>query len=250
LNRSFATAFVDEEGLHLCEEEMVPWDNLIRIAKDENGCFAVEGGEIRKIQAFSELTGRAYSLFPTAGAPTMRVAGFPMHRIKDCLPEEDTKRKIATVGKIHGAVLDICTGLGYTAIHAAWQAEAVTTIELDPLALDICRQNPWSQELFENAGITSLVGDAFNLIEGLPASCFKCIFHDPPTLQLAGELYSGEMYARIRRVLKRGGKLFHYIGDPESPFGRSTTQGVIKRLKEAGFGFVERHAEAFGIVAW
>lgn len=248
LNRTWVDARLTSEGLLI--PPLVSRISLKKIAKDENGCFAIDAeGNPTKIQFFSELSSRAYSLFPTAGAPTMRVGGFPMHRIKDCDPDEDTKNKIGTVGRLHGEVLDICTGLGYTAIHAARTADAVTTIELDPCAIEVCRFNPWSQELFTSPKITSVVGDAFMLLPSLAAGRFSFVFHDPPTMQLAGELYSGEMYSAIRRVLRRGGKLFHYIGDPDSPFGRSMTQGVMKRLKDAGFARVERRPEAFGVVA-
>ena len=248
LNRTTVDAKLSAEGLLV--PPLISRAFLKKIAKDENGCFLIdEEGNPSKIQFFSELTSRAYSLFPTGGAPTMRVGGFPMHRIKDCDPDVDTRNKIASVGRLHGEVLDICTGLGYTAIHAARVADSVTTIELDPCAIEVCRLNPWSEELFTNPKITSRIDDAFELLPTLGPGRFSFVFHDPPTMQLAGELYSGEMYARIRRVLKRGGKLFHYIGDPESPFGKSMTQGVIKRLKEAGFAKVERHSEAFGVVA-
>jgi len=40
----------------------------------------VGDGAMQKIVVFSEATNRVYSLFITAGAPTMLVSGIPMHR--------------------------------------------------------------------------------------------------------------------------------------------------------------------------
>src|SRR5579862_7486596 len=99
--------------------ELVGWEALRRIKASENQCFAVEGGEIRSIQVFSETTNWLRSLMPTAGAPTMLVAGFPMHRIKDTDPWKDSQAKIAAAAPVVGDVLDTTTGLGYTAILAA-----------------------------------------------------------------------------------------------------------------------------------
>jgi hypothetical protein len=52
------------------------------------------------------------------------------------------------------------------------------------------------------------------------------------------------------RVLKRGAKLFHYIGDPESKLGASMTRSVTERLKAVGFARVKPAPYAFGVVAW
>jgi len=49
--------------------------------------------------------------------------------------------------------------------------------------------------------------------------------------------------------LKRGGRLFHYIGDLDSTSGRVVAKGAVRRLQEAGFVQVERRPEAFGLVA-
>jgi hypothetical protein len=75
------------------------------------------------------------------------------------------------------------------------------------------------------------------------------VIHDPPTLKLAGELYSGEFYRQLHRVLARGGRLFHYIGDPQSQSGKRTTPGVMRRLQEAGFSKVAPAPHAHGVTA-
>jgi predicted methyltransferase len=192
-------------------------------------------GEARKIQFFSETTGRSLSLYPTTGAPTMLVSGIPMHRIKDTDPHRDTLEKIRAVKPVLGRVLDTTTGLGYTAIEAAKTATEVITVELDPAALEVARHNPWSQALFTDPKIKQRVGDSFEVIQEFETGMFTRILHDPPVISLAGDLYSGAFYAELWRVLRSGGKLFHYVGDPESKSGKNVTAGVMRRLEQAGF---------------
>jgi predicted methyltransferase len=237
-------------GARFPDGQLVTWEDVITIAESERSCFVLEKQAIRKVQVFSETTNLFYSLMPTRGAPTMLVSGIPMHRVKGIDPHQDTVLKIKSIAPVIGQVLDTTTGLGYTAIEAAKSAERVTSIELDPAALEIARLNPWSQALFENPKITQLVGDSFDVIQELDSEAFARIIHDPPTLSLAGALYSGEFYRQLFRVLGRGGRVFHYIGDLESKLGQSVSRGVIRRLGEAGFSRVVRRAEAFGLVAY
>src|SRR5947209_10717808 len=190
------------------------------------------------------------SLLPTRGTPSMLIAGFTMHRIVDIDPMEDTLKKVATLAPIVGRVLDTATGLGYTAIEAAKTAEQVITIELDPGAQEIARLNPWSRALFDHPRIQQLLGDACAVVPTFPAESFSRIIHDPPVFSLAGELYSGAFYQQLYRVLKRGGRLFHYIGDLNSKSSGTITKGVLRRLQEAGFSRVVRKPEAFGVVAY
>jgi len=230
--------------------ERLSWEAADKIVDSLNNCFALEGINIRTIQAFSEHTSRAHSLMPTEGAPTLLIAGFPMHRLKGTEPHRDTLSKIKAITPIVGQVLDTTTGLGYTAIEASITADQVTTIELDPTALEIARQNPWSRSLFKNPKITQVVGDSFDEIANFPNAHFSRILHDPPTFALAGDLYSGEFYRQLHRVLKRNGRLFHYTGDLESKSGGNVARGVVRRLGEAGFTRIERRQEAFGVVAY
>lgn len=157
---------------------------------------------------------------------------------------------IAALAPLRGSVLDTATGLGYTAILAARSAEAVTTIELDPGAQAMARLNPWSRELFANPKITRVMGDACEVVPAFDDESFGRVMHDPPTFKLAGELYSSAFYRELYRVLKRGGRLFHYIGDPNSKASGGITRGVLRRLHEAGFSRVVRRAEAYGVVAY
>jgi predicted methyltransferase len=240
---------VDAQGLHLPDGNLLKSVDMEEIAKSTSSCYVIEDGGLSAIQFYSEATERVYSLYPTIGAPTMLVSGIPMHRIKDTDPHQDTLEKIRAIKPMVGQVLDTATGLGYTAIEAARTAEHVTTIELDPAALKVCRLNPWSQELFDNPKISQVIGDSFDVVGEMEEKCFTRVIHDPPAFSLAGDLYSGEFYRELYRVMRNRSQLFHYIGDPESKSGRSHTLGVIRRLELVGFRQVNRAPRAFGVVA-
>ncbi|MEE9615723.1 MAG: spermine synthase [Anaerolineae bacterium] len=231
-------------------DQVLTWKDLDMIGASERSCFVVEDNVPRKIRVFSEATKRLYSLMPTTGAPTMLLSGISMHRIKGIDPHRDTLQKIKTIAPVVGRVLDTATGLGYTAIEAAKTAEHVITVEVEPAVLEVARPNPWSQMLFENPKITQLVGNIVERVEEFEGEEFARIIHDPPAFSIGGDLYSGAFYRRLFRVLRRGGRLFHYIGDLKSKSGRTVVRGVMRRLREAGFSRVVRRPEAFGLVAY
>lgn len=250
LGMSQTNVTLHNEGVDFATGEHLDWSNLEKISQSEVNCYFIGPQGMHAIQTFSEDTQRVCSLMPTRGAPSMLIAGFVMHRIKDVDPWQDTQRKIAAITPVTGRVLDTTTGLGYTAILAARTATAVTTIELDPGAQEMARLNPWSQELFDNPKITQMMGDAYEVVPTFAHESFDRIIHDPPTFKLAGELYSGAFYRELYRILQRGGRLFHYIGDPKSKASGTITHGVIRRLQEAGFSRILRRAEAYGVVAY
>jgi predicted methyltransferase len=241
---------LEPERVVFPDGQWLSWDRVEEIDGSESACYVVEDGEAEKVQRFSELLNRFYSLMPTERAPTLLVSGIPMHRIKGVDPYEDTRLKIATIAPVTGQVLDTCTGLGYTAIEAAQTAERVVTIELDPMVLEVAHLNPWSRSLFEDPRIQQIVGDSFEEILGFEDRTFARIIHDPPMFSLAGELYSGAYYRHLFRLLKQRGRLFHYIGDLDSRSGRNVAKGVVRRLQEAGFSRVVRKPRAFGVVAY
>lgn len=241
---------LDPSGVIFPGGERLDWELLEAIVADENACYRVEAGEAYAIRAYSEFTARVYSLYPSPAAPTMLISGLPMHRIKGTTPDRDTRSKVKAAAPVRGQVLDTATGLGYTAIAAAESAAEVVTIELDPTALEIARQNPWSHGLFEDTRIQQLIGDSFEEIAQFKDEAFDLVIHDPPTFSLAGELYSADFYSQAWRVLRPGGRMFHYIGDPDSKSGAQTTRGVVRRLREAGFGKVVPKPWAFGVVAY
>ncbi|MCS6906933.1 MAG: methyltransferase domain-containing protein [Anaerolineales bacterium] len=249
LGLSTARVLLRPEGVILPDGQNLDWDCVKQIAESEKVCYRVEQNRPHPIRAMGQHSNWILSLMPTSGAPTLLVNGLPMHRIKDIEPWEDTRRKLRAAGGAQGLVLDTATGLGYTAILAARTAQEVLTVEIEAAVLKIARQNPWSMELFTNPRIRSLLGDSLEVIRKLPDGQFSLILHDPPTFQLAGELYSAEFYRECFRVLRPNGRMFHYVGDPQSKLGAGILRGVTRRLLEAGFRQVIRKPQAFGVLA-
>ena len=248
--------FGDDAGPSAC----LAWSFLAKIAKKRKQgawqCPSDCDDTPERIEGFSELTRRAASLMPIAGSPpTAILGGFGMHRFKGIDPGEDTARKLGALGTarggLRGRVLDVCTGLGYTCLGAARTpfVEEVVTIELDPLMVSVQRANPWSSELFTNEKVTRLLGDATEILPALPDGYFGFVVHDPPANSMSGELYSLEFYSQLRRVLKDGGTLYHYVGDPSSKASGRLFKGIRERLREAGFADTKTVQQAYGIVA-
>lgn len=250
LGRTTAVLNLHPTHIALPDGQTLTWEQLAEITKNELACYLIHDNTIEKVHFFSESLQRYYSLMPTEGAPTMLISGFPMHRIKDTEPHQDTLSKIKAIAPVTGIVLDTTMGLGYTAIEAAKTAESVTTLELDPTVLEVCRCNPWSQGLFNNPKITQITADAYDWVTACPNSTFSVVLHDPPTFSLAGDLYSADFYRQLVRILKPKGRLFHYIGDPKSKSGANVTKGVVRRLQEAGFRRIVPKPEAFGVAAF
>lgn len=251
LNRTRIMASCSDDGVLLPSaggSVRLSWTEIEEIAAGDVNCFACRESGIEKIVRFSEESNRVYSLMPTLAAPTMLISGIPMHRIKETDPVRDTREKVKAL-RPRGRVLDTATGLGYTAIEAARHAHRVTTIEVEPTVLDLCRLNPWSQSLFDETKITQLLGDSYELIHDFDDGEFDGILHDPPAFGIDGELYSATVYREFMRILKPKGRLFHYIGNPKSKSGGNVTRGVIRRLNEAGFARVTPRPQAFGVVA-
>jgi predicted methyltransferase len=257
LGLSRATVRLTPAGVLLpdtTEGSVVSWEEVARIARAKTGnaggrCFAVREGRVEEIASYSSQTDRRCSLLATAGAPTMLVSGVQMHRTSGVDPWTDTLTKVRCVAPVVGRVLDTCTGLGYTAIVAAERAAEVVTVELDPGAVEVARQNPWSRPLFEHPRIVRRLGDSAEVVADFPDGAFARVIHDPPAFSLAGDLYAGAFYRQLYRVLGRGGRLFHYVGSAASGSGERVTRGVVRRLQEAGFRRVLARPEAFGVLA-
>jgi predicted methyltransferase len=158
-----------------------------------------------------------------------------MHRILDVTPDVDSEMKVALLGSIRcGRVLDVCTGLGYTAIAALRRgACSILTIEKDENVLRLAALNPWSWEL-EDDRVELMIGDAFEVVDKFENE-FDAVIHDPPRIPLAGNLYSLEFYRKLAKALKPGGRIVHYIGQPGIHRGRRMWKGVLERLRQAGF---------------
>jgi predicted methyltransferase len=250
LGISLSEAIIHADNVSFPGGISLTWDQIAEIDSDKVSCFVLCDNTLYAIKGYSGKTGRSFSLMPTNDAPAMIIAGFPMHRINNITPLLAAQYMIETIGPFRGQTLDTATGLGYTAIAAAKTASHVVTVEFDLEAQEIARQNPWSRELFNNPKITQLLGDSAEEIEKFASGSFSAILHDPPSMSLAGDLYSGKFYCQACRILAPRGRMFHYIGDPESAMGGRVTTGVIKRLHEAGFTKVVRIPKAFGVTAF
>jgi len=217
---------------------------LVRLARSDKLLYAgPEGVYLLEVRA------RSYYKLRYLGegvAPTVEIDGIHMHNIVGTDPLSDARRKVELVGVRRGSrVLDVCTGLGYTASQSLLRGASVLTIEKDENVLWIAEHNPFSA-LLEKAEL--ILGDAFEVLDRLEGEGFDYVIHDPPTLALAGELYSLEFYLKLYRVMRKGSRLFHYTGAPGKHRGLSIAKGVAQRLRRAGFT-VERIIEGYGIIA-
>ncbi|MEM0231383.1 MAG: SAM-dependent methyltransferase [Candidatus Woesearchaeota archaeon] len=252
LDLGITTSKVRIEGgkLHFPSGESCQVSELQKIIKDEKSCFFLDGSEFKKVAVFSEETNLYYKLFPTGGAPTIEISGIRMHRTKDMSPWEDSQSKISSLGSIFGKVLDTCTGLGYTAILASKNAEEVHTFEKDKAVLKLQRINPWSRELFSNKKIILHEESIISGINSFRDDYFDFIIHDPPSILIAGELYSDDFYKKLYLKLKQGGYIYHYTGKPGSKFRNVDLMGsVAKRFRRIGFKNVVCEEKVLGVLA-
>lgn len=240
---------LDAAGVRAPGLPLLDWPSIERVAETDSVAFVVEAEGVTPLRVFSADANRSFQLWPTPSSPALLVSGFLMHRVRDVAPHEGAARMVRALGKVQGRVLDTTSGLGYAAIAAAESASHVVTIELQPVVRELARQNPWSQALFVKRNIELCEGDSAALVPGFEPASFAAIVHDPPAINLAGELYSAEFYSALLRVLDRRGKLFHYIGDANSASGSRTTRGVVKRLRDVGFSRVTVLQDAFGVLA-
>jgi uncharacterized protein len=215
-------------------------------------CCMVEGSEAFKLQFFRKETNRLYRLVSTGpdSPPTAELGGFRMHRTKATDPAKDTRSKIDAIKPVRGRVLDICTGLGYTAIAALLSgAGEVYTFEVDG-GMEILRGvNPWSKGLADER-IVKIKSDVSSGLDKVEGGFFDRAIHDPPSMNIAGELYSQELYGKLHRVMCEGGILYHYVGAPRTKYrGVNPVAGVMKRLRNAGFKDVKKLPEALGVTA-
>jgi len=211
--------------------------------RDPQDCIEIVEGRCAKVYCFDPDLGRYYKLFqPHADrAPTLIIAGQTMHAIVGTDPWEDTTAKVRALECRGGACLDTCFGLGYSArLLAAAGWKPVVSCEIDPNVLRCARANPWSRGAFESKDIEIVEADAVQFVRGCPDGRFAAVFHDPPVVQLAGELYSTDFYRELARILARRGALYHYVGTPGGRYGRDQPRNVMQRLHEAGFTATRR----------
>jgi predicted methyltransferase len=233
LGRSYVEVELLEHGIRYGDAEL-SWDNVSIAYSRERDIYMIEGGELVPLSIASEHFYKLV-LVKWGKPPTLEIDGIHMHRILDVTPDVDSEMKVALLGSIRcGRILDVCTGLGYTAIVALRRgACSILTIEKDENVLRLAALNPWSWEL-EDDRVELMIGDAFEVVDKFENE-FDAVIHDPPRISLAGNLYSLEFYRKLAKALKPGGRIVHYVGQPGIHRGRRMWKGVLERLRQAGF---------------
>lgn len=194
----------------------------------------------------SRFAGSLIKLVPTEwGAPTFEIDGIKMLPTAQESPFEDARRKVALVEPRGKWVLDTCGGLGYFAACCLEAGVArVHSFEKNADVLWLRTLNPWSPDPDEvdpdapaSGGRLQLEhADVSEAITQIADASVDALLHDPPRFGIAGELYSRAFYDQLARVLRRGGRLFHYTGSPNKlTSGRDVPREVAKRLEQAGF---------------
>ena len=197
-----------------------------------------DGDEFAPVSRFS---GSLIKLVPSEwGAPTFEIDGIKMLPTSKESPIDDARRKVALVEPRGKVVLDTCGGLGYFAACCVEAGVArIDSFEKNPDVLWLRTLNPWSPDPDAPAigGRLQLVhADVSEAIAQIADASVDAVLHDPPRFGIAGELYSQAFYDQLARVLRPGGRLFHYTGTPNKlTSGRDVPREVHKRLEKAGF---------------
>lgn len=189
----------------------------------------------------SRYAGSLIKLVPTQwGAPTFEIDGIKMLPTSKESPLDDARRKVALVQPRNKIILDTCGGLGYFAACCLEAGVAhIHSFEKNEDVLWLRTLNPWSPDpdapssgdrlQLTHADVTAAILD-------IPDASVDALLHDPPRFGIAGELYSQMFYRQLARVLRGGGRLFHYTGSPNKlTTGRDVPREVQKRLEIAGF---------------
>ena len=197
-----------------------------------------DGDEFAPVSRFS---GSLIKLVPTEwGAPTFEIDGIKMLPTAKESPVEDARRKVALVEPRGKVLLDTCGGLGYFAACCLEAGVArIQSFEKNPDVLWLRELNPWSpdpDDLASGGRLELTHADIVQAIAQVADASVDAILHDPPRFGIAGELYSQAFYDQLARVLRRGGRLFHYTGSPNKlTSDRDVPREVAKRLEKADF---------------
>jgi hypothetical protein len=233
LGRTDTSATLDAGGWHW-HGQHYPWPEGLK----ERTVYFWDGAMFAPLQRYA---GSLIKLVPTEwGTPTFEIDGIKMLVSAQIAPMDDARRKVALVQPRGKRILDTCGGLGYfAACCLADGAAHIHSVEKNRDVLWLRRHNPWSPDAdsAEAGGRLHLVhGDIADLIHALPDQGFDAVLHDPPRFGIAGELYAQSFYDQLARVLRPGGRLFHYTGAPNrKTSGRDVPAEVARRLAKSGF---------------
>ncbi|MBL0041189.1 MAG: methyltransferase [Xanthomonadales bacterium] len=233
LGRTRSEAVLDAEGWQWCGTRY-PWPEALK----DRTVYFWDGSAFVPLQRYA---GSLIKLVPTEwGTPTFEIDGIKMLVSAQIAPMDDAKRKVALIQPRGKQILDTCGGLGYfAACCLADGAAHIHSVEKNRDVLWLRRHNPWSPapDSAEAGGRLHLVhGDIADLMHALPDQGFDAVLHDPPRFGIAGELYAQSFYDQLARVLRPGGRLFHYTGAPNrKTSGRDVPAEVARRLEKSGF---------------
>jgi predicted methyltransferase len=228
LNRSTTNVAVDESGW-TWQGQRYPY---LEKCKDRTIYYWSDG----EFTPVSRYTSSLIKLVPTDwGPPTFEIDGIKMLVSEKVSPYQDAQAKVALIEPRGKVVLDTCGGLGYFAVWLlAADAARIVSFEKNPDVIWLRSLNPWSPQTSGTFTLTQ--GDVAEKIAEIPDASVDAILHDPPRFGIAGELYSQAFYDQLARVLKRGGRMFHYTGTPNKlTTGRDVPNEVATRLKLSGF---------------
>jgi uncharacterized protein len=233
LGRSNGEARLDADAWEW-RGQRYPWPGKLK----DRTIYFWDGDEFSSVSRYS---GALIKLVPTEwGAPTFEIDGIKMLPTAKASPIDDARRKVALVQPQGKTVLDTCGGLGYFAACCLEAGAArILSFEKNEDVLWLRTLNPWSPdpEAPASDGRLQLThGDATHAIAQIADASVDALLHDPPRFGIAGELYSQVFYDQLARVLRRGGRLFHYTGSPNAlTSGRDVPREVAKRLDKSGF---------------
>ena len=186
-------------------------------------------------------SGSLIKLVPTEwGAPTFEIDGIKMLPTAKASPLDDARRKVALIEPRGKRVLDTCGGLGYFAACCLEAGVArIDSFEKNADVLWLRTLNPWSPDPAAPTSGGRLWlehADVSQAIMQIADASVDALLHDPPRFGIAGELYAQAFYDQLARVLRRGGRLFHYTGSPNKlTSGRDVPREVARRLERSGF---------------
>lgn len=233
LGRSRGEAVLETDAWRW-RDERYPYPSKLK----DRTIYYWDGDEFAPVSRFS---GSLIKLVPSEwGAPTFEIDGIKMLPTSKESPIDDARRKVALVEPRGKVVLDTCGGLGYFAACCIEAGVArIHSFEKNTDVLWLRTLNPWSPDPDAPAsgGRLQLVhADVSQSIAQVADASVDAVLHDPPRFGIAGELYSQAFYDQLARVLRPGGRLFHYTGTPNKlTSGRDVPREVQKRLEKAGF---------------
>ena len=216
------------------QERDYPWPTRLR----DRTVYHYDGEDWAPVARYA---GSLIKLVPTEwDVPTFEIDGIKMLPTSKESPLDDARRKVALVEPRGKVVLDTCGGLGYFAACCLEAGAArILSFEKNESVLWLRTLNPWSPDpdAAESGGrLQQAHADVAQAITTVADASVDALLHDPPRFGIAGELYAQAFYDQLARVLRRGGKLFHYTGSPNRlTSGRDVPREVARRLEKAGF---------------